>query len=259
MSVHLNGDSVLPTSALGVPSIAVFPSFCVVLPMYNEADSARSCVRGIAEFLASVKSRTGIIAVNDGSTDGTADVLHDLQRMVAGLIVETHATNGGYGSANRTGFAAAIREGFEYALVMDADCTQDPKYIAGFFQPMCESIDFIKASRYARAGKVVGVDWRRLIVSWVGNRLAQWMFGLSLTDYTNGFRAIRTGILRRMQSHETGFAVLIEEVYLARRLGATFAEVPYTLTVRPTMNSKSKFVYSWNVYRSYLKYLFKRV
>ncbi len=226
--------------------------------MYNEADNAEACVRCVAAHLATIDARSAIVAVDDGSRDGTSAVLARLRETVPHLIVETHERNAGYGAANRTGFAAAIRHDFDYVLVMDADGTQLAAYISQFLEPMTVSIDFIKATRYAEGGGADGVPWRRQFISWAGNRLARAMLRLPLTDYTNGFRAIRTGLLARMNTTERGFAMLIEEVYLAKRLGATFAEVPYRLTVRATDGSRSKFIHSWRVYRSYLKYVFKR-
>lgn len=241
-----------------VKSAAAIPSFCIILPMYNEEQGARDCIVRIAEFLQTVPCRTAIIAVNDGSTDNTGAVLFTTQETVPCLIVETRKVNGGYGGANRTGFEAAIRERFDYAIVMDADGTQDPMFIARFFGPMCNSIDFIKATRYSPTSQVQGVPFKRRAISWLGNKLARLVLRLPITDYTNGFRAIKTDILTRLHTKERGFSMLIEEVSLAKQLGATFAEVPYTLTARTSDGSKSKFTYSWSVYRAYLKHLVKK-
>ena len=234
------------------------PSFCIVLPVYNEAAEIVRCVERIAEFLAQVPTRTGIVAVDDGSRDDSLALLTGLQSRIGGLIVHSHERNGGYGAANRTGGRLAAEQGFEYALVMDADGTQDPKFIANFFEPMRRRIDFIKATRYALGGGVQGVPWQRRAVSAIGNRLARVAMGTPLTDFTNGFRAIRTDLWKRLATTETSFAMLVEEVHLARRLGATFGEVPYTLTVRSEPGSASKFVYSWRVYRTYLRYVFAK-
>jgi glycosyltransferase involved in cell wall biosynthesis len=231
------------------------PSFCVVLPMYNERPNVAPCIERLSAFLNSVPTRTAIIAVDDGSADGTLGELRRLEDAIPSLIVEVRPQNGGYGAANRAGFAAALREGFEYAVVMDADGTQDPKYIEGFFAPMRAGKDFIKATRYASGGRVIGVDWRRYAISWIGNRLARIVLRCDLTDYTNGFRAIRSSLLDRLETRETTFVVLVEEVRMARRLRATFAEVPYTLTVRDRGSGRSKFSYSWRTYLNYLKHL----
>ena len=169
----------------------------------------------------------------------------------------THEANKGYGPANRTGLIWVAAEGFEYAVVMDGDGTQDPRSIHGFFESMRQGVHFIKATRYAGGGKVRGVAFSRWAVSWLGNRLAILTFRMGISDYTNGFRAIRSDIVAELPCQETGFEMLVEEVYLARKMGATFAEVPYTLGVRGAGDSNSKFSYSWKVYRNYLKYLLK--
>lgn len=231
------------------------PSFCIVVPMYNERANAERCIASFHSYLAGIQARSGIIAVDDGSSDGTGEILKGLSSRYPELMIETHERNVGYGGANRTGFARAMRERFDYALVMDADLTQDPIYIAAFFDPMRAGVDFIKATRYVHGGRAEGVPLKRVLISWIGNRLARAVLRCGLTDFTNGFRAIRTAFLPRLNTHENDFAVLMEEVYQARRQGATFAEVPYTLTVRDD-GSESKFNYSWKVYWTYLRYLF---
>lgn len=233
------------------------PSFCVVLPMYNERANAEKCISCIHEFLGRIPVRTGIVAVDDGSKDGTGQTLRELEGRFPGLLVEIHEKNVGYGGANRTGFSRGVKEGFEYALVMDADLTQDPVYLHGFIAAMKTGADFIKATRYAKGGKVEGVPFARAMVSWVGNRLAQIVLRCGVSDFTNGFRAIRTDFLPKLDTRENGFAMLMEEVCQARRLGARFAEVPYTLTIRSD-GSVSKFNYSFEVYWQYLRHLLPR-
>ena len=225
--------------------------------MYNEQVNARACIAAIDTFLAPLGVEYAIIAVDDGSTDGTWAELERLARGRPAVRIVRHAVNGGYGAANRTGFAAAIAGGFAYVLVMDADGTQNPEFIRGFFPPMSAGVDFIKASRYCGNSRVEGVDFGRKAVSWLGNRFARAVLRTPITDFTNGFRAIRTGLLQRLHTRDTGFSVLMEEVVLARSLGASFAEVPYTLTARAGDGSTSKFSYSFGVYRDYLKHIFR--
>ena len=86
--------------------------------MYNERPNVAPCIQRLTNFLEKVPARTAIIAVDDGSTDGTLGELRRLDSEIPNLIVEARPQNGGYGAANRTGFAAALREGFEYAVVL---------------------------------------------------------------------------------------------------------------------------------------------
>lgn len=234
------------------------PSFCIVLPVFNESECIEQCVRGIAEHLKGIDTTTGIIAIDDGSLDNSLQILLQLRNEYPNLTVHSHEQNAGYGVANRTASKIAKELEFEYALVMDADGTQSVEFIDRFFEPMRNGVDFIKATRYSKGGRVEGVHWKRVLVSRVGNKLAQWLMNVPLTDFTNGFRAIKTSIWAQLATTERNFAMLIEEVYLARRFGVSFAEVPYVLTARQDDSSKSKFTYSLNVYKRYAQYLLKR-
>jgi dolichol-phosphate mannosyltransferase len=234
------------------------PSFCIALPTYNEAAGIENCITNIASFLATVPTRTAIIAVDDGSSDKTWEILLRLQRELPSLILGRHAQNGGYGAAQRTLCRLAAENNFEYALVMDADGTQAPHFIGNFFEPMRRRIDFVKATRYDKGGSVEGVPWQRYWISRLGNLLAQTVMGLPITDFSNGFRAIRTQPWTRIATTEKNFIVLIEEIHLAAKMGLNFAEVPYILTVRKEQGSESKFTYRWGIYWRYLRYVFKR-
>jgi dolichol-phosphate mannosyltransferase len=125
---------------------AALPSFCIVLPVYNEAGGIEDCVRNIAAYLKSVNTRTGIIAVDDGSSDAGCDILKRLQTSFPTLIVHRHEENDGYGAANRTGCRLAAEHGFEYALVMDAEGTQSVKFIGAFLDPMRRRVGFTQRS-----------------------------------------------------------------------------------------------------------------
>jgi glycosyltransferase involved in cell wall biosynthesis len=239
------------------PPRAGDPSFCIVLPVYNEAPCLDRGVCAIARYLAGLNRRTGIVAVDDGSEDASYAILEQLCKTLPDLHLYRHARNLGYGAANRTACSAALKLGFDYALVMDADGTQSTEFIGAFLEPMRQGTDFIKATRYAKGGRVEGVHWKRRLISSVGNRLARWCMRVPLTDFTNGFRAIRTDLWSRLHTTERNFAVLVEEVCLARNLGASFAEVPYVLTARSDEGSTSKFVYSWQAYMRYARLLIK--
>jgi glycosyltransferase involved in cell wall biosynthesis len=240
------------------PAADALPSFCIALPVYNEAAVVEHCIGRIAHFLSDVPTRTAIIAVDDGSKDDSYSVMLQLSQRLPKLIVHQHERNGGYGAANRTLCKLAAELGFEYAIVMDADGTQEPRFIANFFPLMRSGVDFIKATRYRLGGRVEGVPWSRYAVSRFGNLMAQAFMNIPLSDFSNGFRAIRTDKWQQLKTTERAFEVLIEECYYARKFGLTFGEVPYVLTVRKEPGSESKFSYRWNVYLNYLRYVFKR-
>lgn len=232
------------------------PSFAIILPMYNEESAARSCIGGIDDYLSSAAVDASIVAIDDGSNDRTFEILKELSSEYSRLAVLAHDKNMGYGAACRTGLNHVASKGYDYGLVMDADCTQDPKYIGDFFEAMKKGYTFIKATRYALGGSVVGVDWQRRIVSYVGNKIAYIFLRLPITDYTNGFRAIHQSLIPDLNTKENGFSLLLEEVVSAKRNKATFCEIPYVLTCRQQVESLSKFRYNPKVFLQYLKHLF---
>lgn len=233
------------------------PSFCLIIPMFNEEKNVTKCVEIICEFLIKLENKSELLVVDDGSTDDTSKKLSELKNKYQNLNIKTHKKNKGYGVANRTGSTYASSLNYKYVLYMDSDLTQSPKYIYDFLYFMDKDIDLIKATRYSPGGGTDGVGLKRKIISLGGNLIAKIFMRLPLTDYTNGFRAIKTKLLEDIIFEENNFAYLIEEIKKVSKYAKTYAEVPYILSVRKDNESKSKFIYSTKVYFSYLKWLFK--
>lgn len=227
------------------------PSFAVVVPMFNERAGAERCVREISRVLSILPNRSSLIVVDDGSEDGTGSALAALRATHPVLEVVTHPVNRGYGAALVTGARRASERGFDYTLFMDSDLTNSPDDLPRFVEKMGEGADVIKASRYIPGGRMVGVPWRRTVISRFGNRLARALFGLPIRDCTNGFRAVRTPLLTAMTLRERGFPVIMEELYWCRFLTRSFAEVPVTLT---NADRVSSFRYRPSVFATYLRY-----
>ena len=215
------------------------------------------CVKALCQALDEFPYRTALIVVNDGSLDDTQKILNRLVPKYLDLTVVSYSENLGYGGAVRQGIDKASDEGFDYALFMDSDLTNDPKYIGGFVEKMLDGVDVIKASRYIRGGEAVGVPIYRVIISVLGNKLARFLLGVPILDCTNGFQAIKVSLLKKMPLSENGFAVIMEELYYLKFLAETFCEVPYTLATRRDMIRKSSFYYRPKVFCQYLKYPLK--
>lgn len=231
------------------------PSFVIALPMYNEEASAEKCIRSIFEVLNTIKNPNGIVAVNDGSRDNTLCVLESIKQEFERLYIVAHHVNKGYGAAIKSAYKFGIEYGFDYVLFMDADLTQDPHYILDFLLPMDRGVDFIKASRYIRGSRVIGVPRFRVIISSLGNSFARLAFRLPITDYTNGFRAVKTSVAKQFNLKTNQFEILVEEMWQAKHIAKSFAEIAYALHSRPNA-SDSKFQYNWKVYKHYLRYCF---
>lgn len=229
------------------------PSFIVALPMYNEEAYAEKCLRTIFPVLDRVRTRNAVVAVNDGSHDHTLSILEKIKPEFERLHVVDHRVNRGYGASIRTAYKFAIDHEYDYVLFMDADLTQDPRCIEDFVPHMAKGIDLIKASRYIPGSRVINVPRFRVVISSLGNAFARLAFHLPITDYTNGFRAVKTSLAKQFNLKEDRFAILVEEMWQAKLFAKSYAEVSYSLTTRPNAED-SKFRYDYEVYARYLKF-----
>jgi dolichol-phosphate mannosyltransferase len=226
----------------------------VIIPMYNEIAGAEFCVRTILAILPSIGVPTGLIVVDDGSTDGTGRLLDDLQAALLARFRVVHKPNGGYGSALIAGAHAAAQEGYDYVLFMDSDLTNPPEHIERFVPAIRQGIDLVKASRFSSGGDMRAVPWSRWVWSVGANVLARTMFRMGIPDCTNGFRAIRTAMFQSMPLKERGFSIILEELYWTKRCGGKVAFVPTSLRARTAAQRSSAFHYRPALFWSYLKF-----
>lgn len=235
-------------------SSALSRGYAAVVPMYDEEANAERCVRAVSAAVVATDPPGVVVVVDDGSRDRTREILRGLKSEFPALVVVEHEGNRGYGTALVTAAREAHRLGLGYALFMDADLTTDPKYIADFVEKMRGDYDVIKATRYSLGGGIKGIPLHRAVISQVGNAVARLLFGLPVSDCTNGFRAVKTELLVRLPLRERAFAVIMEELYYLTAIAKTYAEVPYVLTSRGEGQGLSRFVYRPKVFAQYLKY-----
>lgn len=235
---------------------------CIIIPMYNEEAIAQSSIETILPYLETLQYPTTLLIVNDGSTDKTAEIVRALVDRVgneARLAMVSHDRNHGYGAGLRTGMRYAIEHGYDYALFMDSDLTNHPKYLTLSYNKMAEGCDYIKATRYRKGGGMEGVSLKRRIFSRVANIISRFCFQLPLSDTTNGFRAVKTDILRKLDLKESGFPIIMEELYQAKSYVKKFGEFPYILTERTQGEGQTHFSYTFRTLWQYLSYALKNV
>lgn len=230
------------------------PSFAVVIPMFNEEQGAARCIDAVCSVLSQQAERCQLIVVEDGSKDKTKEILKALESSHTNLTVVLHERNQGYGRALVTGAQRAAQDGFDYALFMDSDLTNDPTDIPKFVEQMKRNIDVIKATRYSDGGKIQGVPFFRVAISRVGNLVAGALFRLPLFDCTNGFRAVKVGLLNTITLQENNFSIIMEELYRLKPLAQSYARIPVTLTDRAADLRGTSFRYKPSIFWDYLKY-----
>lgn len=210
----------------------------IALPVYNEEESLPRLLARIRERLRDAETAYRVVAVDDGSTDRSLAIVESSARHLP-IHVLRHATNQGLGYAIRDALLWAAQNCSENDVVvtLDADNSQPPERIPEMFERLKAGVDVVIASRYAPGARTLNVPFHRRMVSRLGNLAYAIRFPVKgVRDYTCGFRAYRAGILRTgFRAYGTslirsrGFECMGEILVKLRALGATFAEVPFTL------------------------------
>jgi dolichol-phosphate mannosyltransferase len=209
----------------------------VIVPTYNEIDNIAEVIARIGTALP----QAGILVVDDGSPDGTADAVEALSADRPGLQLLRRAAKSGLGSAYRAGFAYGLDHGYDAMIEMDADLSHDPAALPELVAPLDEATEVVIGSRYIPGGSIPNWSWHRHLLSRGGNLYASAVLGLGVSDSTAGFRAYAASLLRRIELetvHAEGYGFQIEMTYRAKQAGASIVEVPIRFVDRTAGESK---------------------
>jgi glycosyltransferase involved in cell wall biosynthesis len=193
----------------------------IAIPVYNEQKYVRTVLDKVKRF------HDDILIIDDGSTDGTADVLAG--RSDIHLI--RHAVNRGYGQSLIDAFRYADRHGYDWVITMDCDEQHEPEMIPEFIRHIrADEWDVISGSRYLemRQGDDLPPGDRRAINAAVTAILND-LFGWNLTDSFCGFKAHRVSAMRRLNLTETGYAFPLQLWPQVYEHGLRVKEIPVRL------------------------------
>jgi glycosyltransferase involved in cell wall biosynthesis len=212
----------------------------IIIPMFNEAENVISSLQRVKETLVSFKGTYEIIAVNDGSSDHTLEILNKAAEKDKRLKIVSYAKNIGRGMALRRGFKESKGE---IVVSIDADLSYAPHYITDFFEILRKErdIDFLLASPYMPGGDVQNVPFLRLWVSKWGNKILRLTMPNRIYTSTGIFRAYRRKVLDSLELESDGKEIHLEILSKAIALGFRVKEVPAVLTGRKKGKSKFKF------------------
>lgn len=209
----------------------------VIVPTYNEIDNIARVLAEVGRALPDA----GILVVDDGSPDGTADAVEALRTGVSDLHLLRRPGKSGLGSAYRTGFAWGIERSYDVMVEMDADLSHDPGALPELVAPIEQGHEVSIGSRYVPGGSIPNWKFHRHLLSKGGNRYASAVLGLGVADSTAGYRAYAATVLSRIDLDRVkaeGYGFQIEMTYRAKQVGASIVEVPIRFVDRELGESK---------------------
>jgi glycosyltransferase involved in cell wall biosynthesis len=159
-----------------------------------------------------------VIVVNDGSADGTADILDELARTYPEVRVVHHEKNRGYGGALRTGFATATRELIFYT---DGDAQYDPAEMAILWRRFTAEVDLVNGYKISRSDPL-----HRIVIGRVYHHTVKLLFGLTVRDVDCDFRMMRRSIFEKVQLEKNSGVICLEMMKKITDAGFRIAEVP---------------------------------
>jgi|SRR5579862_897392 len=209
----------------------------IIIPTYNEREN----IARIVEAALGQDARLEVLVVDDGSPDGTGDIVRTLGERIPRVHLLERARKLGLGTAYIAGFRWALERGYDYVFEMDADFSHDPAHLPQFLRAI-ESADLVLGSRY-REGKVTVVNWpiQRLLLSYFANVYARIVTGLGLWDSTGGFKCFRRAVLEAIDLNavrSNGYAFQIEMSFRAWKKGFRLVEIPIVFVDRTEGTSK---------------------
>jgi dolichol-phosphate mannosyltransferase len=236
----------------------------VIIPTYNESNN----IRKLINKTLSLDKRVDILIVDDGSPDGTAEIVESLQKDHPDQIYLIQREGKmGLGTAYVTGFKFALDNEYLYVCEMDADFSHNPEDLPRLIQPIeSDEADLAIGSRYSNGISIVNWPLSRLILSFAANAYARTITGLPVKDTTAGFKCIHRTVLESInldRIRSNGYAFQIEIHYRAWIAGFRLKEVSIIFKEREQGVSKmSKSIVReaiWRVWALKIRSMFGRL
>jgi glycosyltransferase involved in cell wall biosynthesis len=203
----------------------------ILMPVYNEAPTAERAIEQVLE--AELPLETELIIVNDGSSDGTAEILAGLD-LPDRVTLLHHDNNGGKGAAIRTGLKVARGE---FATIFDADLEYAPEDIGALLEPLIEG-----RANAAFGERVFDGYTSHSFLYVMGNRfvtlVASILFNVYIKDLMTCHKAIRTDVFRMLPLREPGFAIEAEIAARLLQRGERVFEIPVSYRARSNEEGK---------------------
>ncbi|HWW38247.1 polyprenol monophosphomannose synthase [Pedobacter sp.] len=209
----------------------------VIIPTYNEKENIERIIRKVF----SLPFLFEILIIDDGSPDGTAEIVKSLQEEYPALHLEQRTGKLGLGTAYIHGFKWALQRKYEFIFEMDADFSHNPDDLVRLREACLNGADVAIGSRYVNGVNVVNWPMNRVLMSYFASMYVRFITRISIQDATAGFKCYRRIVLETIPMDKirfVGYAFQIEMKFTAIKYGFNVVEVPIIFTDRTEGVSK---------------------
>ena len=214
----------------------------IIIPTYNEQENIRNIITAVFELEGSYD----ILIIDDGSPDGTADIVKEMQGVPpfqGHLHLIERSGKLGLGTAYIAGFKWALeRPQYRYVFEMDADFSHSPADVPRLYAACNdEGYDLAIGSRYVSGVNVVNWPMGRVLMSYFASKYVRLITGMKIHDTTAGFKCYRREVLEAIDLDKIrfkGYAFQIEMKFTAYKLGFKIKEVSVVFVNRQLGTSK---------------------
>ena len=209
----------------------------VIIPTYNEKENIEKIIRKVF----SLNFLFEILIIDDGSPDGTADIVKKLQLEYPRLHMEQRTGKLGLGTAYIHGFKWALQHSYAYIFEMDADFSHNPEDLFSLREACVKGADVAIGSRYVRGVNVVNWPMSRVLMSYFASMYVRFITRINIQDATAGFKCYKRIVLETIPFDKirfVGYAFQIEMKFTAIKYGFKVVEVPIIFTDRTEGVSK---------------------
>ena len=211
----------------------------IIIPTYNEKENIEKIILKVF----SLDIDFDILIVDDGSPDGTADIVKKTQKTYSkNLHIVERTGKLGLGTAYIYGFKWALKNNYDYIFEMDADFSHDPDDLIRLYKACHEDKgDVAIGSRYIKGVNIVNWPMSRLLMSFFASKYVKIITGMPIQDSTAGFKCYKRSVLEKINLEKiqfVGYAFQIEMKFTAWKYGFNVVEVPVIFTDRQEGASK---------------------
>lgn len=213
-----------------------FKKSVIIIPTYNEAENIEKMVSALLNEYKDLS----LLIIDDGSPDGTANLVKKMQVTYPNLHLIERGKKLGIGTAYITGFKWALKNGFDFIFEMDCDFSHSPQDIPRLLEA-AQSSDLVIGSRYIDGISIVNWPMKRLLLSYCASIYTRFLTGINIKDTTGGFKCFTKKALESLAFDKiisNGYSFQLEVNYKIWAKGLKIKEVPIIFYERRNGQSK---------------------